>query len=659
MGLEGVKGMDVNVQALVSVQDATKESISGDLGIVGAGYLCLMVYVLTFMGEFHAVKSRVGLGCAGLLSVGLAIGSTFGLASALGLFYGPVHQVLPLLLLGVGIDDAFVLVTSMDATDSRLALRERVARAVSRGGTAITVTSVTNSAAFFIGSLTSLPALKHFAVWAGIGILFDFLYQVTFFVAFMTMDTHRQDENRRDVVVCCKVKAPKTKNVFGLPFNSLQRFFEYKFAPFILRRVIMIPCLLLALGGFITCLYGMTQIEQAFQPSYFYLDGSYAKDFINTRDEYFPEQYLRVGIFTTEPSMDYTSADTQRKLLAMFDDQANGGLIQNSEWVENGTLSSWFIAFRAYANVSGENEVIPSENYYGLLSAFLGSSQGSIFVKDLVFNQDSSLLVASRSSVAMKDFESNEDEIAGMKSIRASVDEADLPGAFPYAYEFIFFEQYDVLPQEAVTNILASLIVVLVVAFILIGNPKAAIFTFLGVAFSVVDIIGICHYWDINLNSVVVVNLALAVGLSIDYSAHICLAFMESSASSRHGRVIMSLRNLGPPLLHGGISTFLAIVVLIFAKSYIFRVFFKMFFMIIGFGMFHGMVIIPQLLYLAGPRGFYASEEEAVEDDRRIFVHAPDAEISGDSVLMDHVEDQHTTPTGAVEHVPLHDIEKQ
>merc|ERR1719343_862044 len=110
-----------------------------------------MIYVLLFIGEFHAVKSRVGLGFTGLLSVGLAIASTFGISSAFGLFYGPVHQVLPLLLLGVGIDDAFVLVTSLDAVDERIPVRERIARALSHGGTAIMVTSITNSAAFFIG----------------------------------------------------------------------------------------------------------------------------------------------------------------------------------------------------------------------------------------------------------------------------------------------------------------------------------------------------------------------------------------------------------------------------------------------------------------------------------------------------------------------------
>ena len=70
---------------------------------------------------------------------------------------------------------------------------------------------------------------------------------------------------------------------------------------------------------------------------------------------------------------------------------------------------------------------------------------------------------------------------------------------------------------------------------------------------TIVDILGIVHFWDININSVSVINLSVAVGLSIDFSAHIGLAFMEA-VGTRHERVIEALHNLGPSLVHGGIS---------------------------------------------------------------------------------------------------------
>lgn len=130
--------------------------------------------------------------------------------------------------------------------------------------------------------------------------------------------------------------------------------------------------------------------------------------------------------------------------------------------------------------------------------------------------------------------------------------------------------------------------------------------------------LGIMHFWDINLNSVSVVNLALAVGLSIDFSAHIGLAFMEAPGVDRVKRATMALTELGPPLVHGGMSTFLAISILVFARSYVFRIFFKMFFLIIALGMFHGMVFVPQILSLVGPVGYYRTEEERVAEEEAI-----------------------------------------
>ena len=123
------------------------------------------------------------------------------------------------------------------------------------------------------------------------------------------------------------------------------------------------------------------------------------------------------------------------------------------------------------------------------------------------------------------------------------------------------------------------------------------------------------HFWDINLSSISAINLALAVGLTVDFSAHIGLSFMEN-VGNRRERAIRALGSLGPPLFHGGFSTFLAISVLAFAKSYVFRIFFRMFLLIIGLGMFHGVVMVPQLLSLFGPDGYFTSgDEKEMEED--------------------------------------------
>lgn len=195
--IENVKAFTVNnlsvyPMAIVAVQEAADDSLTSDVNKIMYGIGLLAIYVCLTMGEFHRVHSRISLAVMGLISVMLSLISTVSIGSALGMFYGPVHQVLPLLLIGVGIDDAFVIVTALDSIhEPQIDHKVKVAKALSIAGSSITVTSITNSCAFFIGSLTEIPALNGFAIWAGIGVLFDFLYQTTFFVAFLAMDVKR------------------------------------------------------------------------------------------------------------------------------------------------------------------------------------------------------------------------------------------------------------------------------------------------------------------------------------------------------------------------------------------------------------------------------------------------------------------------------------
>ena len=69
------------------------------------------------------------------------------------------------------------------------------------------------------------------------------------------------------------------------------------------------------------------------------------------------------------------------------------------------------------------------------------------------------------------------------------------------------------------------------------------------------------------------------------------------------------MTEIGPAVLNGGLSTLLAFILLATSKSYVFLSFFKIFFLICLFGLFHGLVALPVLLALLGP----VSEEQSVK----------------------------------------------
>ena len=96
------------------------------------------------------------------------------------------------------------------------------------------------------------------------------------------------------------------------------------------------------------------------------------------------------------------------------------------------------------------------------------------------------------------------------------------------------------------------------------------------------------------------INVNLAVGLSVDYAAHIGHHYMVSSGTRRE-RVRKSLSEMGAPVFNGACSTFLAVAFLSISQSYVFKAMFKQFFLTIIFGVIHGLVFLPIMLVYFGP----------------------------------------------------------
>lgn len=93
----------------------------------------------------------------GLMSVGMAFVSAIGLCSMLGVPYGPVHTSLPFLLMGLGVDDIFVLMScwrQVESMHTGCSIPEKVGLTMKHAGASITVTSITDVVAFLIGAST-------------------------------------------------------------------------------------------------------------------------------------------------------------------------------------------------------------------------------------------------------------------------------------------------------------------------------------------------------------------------------------------------------------------------------------------------------------------------------------------------------------------------
>jgi Niemann-Pick C1 protein len=154
---------------------------------------------------------------------------------------------------------------------------------------------------------------------------------------------------------------------------------------------------------------------------------------------------------------------------------------------------------------------------------------------------------------------------------------------------------------------------VFIVVLLLIGSPLTSLIITFCVISTLAGILGSMYFWDLVIDSVSVINIVLAIGLAVDYSAHVGHTFMLETGS-RDERIIKALGSIGAAVLNGATSTILAVMLLAASQSYVFRVVFKQFFLTIVIGAAHGLVLLPVLLSLIGPPAFPRAKKGHGED---------------------------------------------
>lgn len=102
-------------------------------------------------------------------------------------------EVIPFLVLAIGVDNIFMLVHTYNRIDKIQYdnVADGIGAALGQVGPSIMLTSVSECCCFGIGSLSNMPAVRTFALYATTAILIDFLLQITVFVALMSLDQRR------------------------------------------------------------------------------------------------------------------------------------------------------------------------------------------------------------------------------------------------------------------------------------------------------------------------------------------------------------------------------------------------------------------------------------------------------------------------------------
>jgi len=629
----GILPIEINFLAERSISDNLEVQSGQNASVVIISYLLMFLYISVSIGFFPSMlHSRFILGLSGIIIVAACVGISVGICSYFGVGMTMIStEVVPFLILAIGVDNMFIITraertVSKDVTDPV----ERIARGLSNVGPSVFTAAICEFLAFLVGVMTDIPALQSFCMVATIAVLFDFLFQVTTFVAVLAIDNERIQSLRYDVIFCVRADEyrPPRKEL-------MRRFFEKYLTPFVLKKWVHIVTaglvlFLVVFGALASALLSLGIAQKASVST----DSDIHKYFLTQEVlvDAGPPAYL---VFR---DLNYTDLYTRDNITELLDI-----LSAQSESIQK-PISSWFKGFKMFTMETGDwtkvcgtrgiNAFPFNEQLKKFVEVKINSECclqyglcGEQYVKDIVFDEDGEV-ESTRFRFFHPPLRVQADYIRDLQATRYVVDsfngklkytakgEAKYRGkevddsrqVFAYSLFYVYFEQYYYIRAILTQNIMLALGAVFVATQFITSIIPAfiiAVHVFL-ICFS---LMGISYFLNLVLegngveyNAVFVVNIVMSCGLAVEFCVHLMIAFMRSKGT-RKERVELAMNNIGSSILVGiGSTKFIGVMVLAFAPSTIFRIYyFRMYFCIILLGLFYGLIVLPIVLLYIGP----------------------------------------------------------
>ena len=341
--------------------EKSKNSITPHLLI---NVFVMICFCLGASSMADAVRSKPLIGFLGLFSACLATLAGFGFICYVGVDFIALCLAAPFLLLGIGIDDTFVMLSAWRRTPTHISVSERMGRAFSEAAVSITVTSVTDFLSFMAGVITPFPCVRIFCIYTGTAVAFIYVWHLTFFGACLAISGYTEQQNRHGLF--CVKTSPKSLSsnrswfyrafcAGGInaadPYNPKDNrdhagmvFLRDKLGYALNLKWVKSLVLILFTAYIVVAIWGITNIQEGLEKRNTVNFDSYSIDYYNADDKYYREYRFPINIVVSGPGLEYSDPATQARIETML------SRFENMSLVAGDMTTSWLRDFLGFVD---------------------------------------------------------------------------------------------------------------------------------------------------------------------------------------------------------------------------------------------------------------------------------------------------------------------
>ncbi|CAI2308319.1 unnamed protein product [Caenorhabditis sp. 36 PRJEB53466] len=559
---------------------ANREMIRGAIEattLMTIGFFLLLTQVIIVIVRLASVKMAFYLVATSLITPVAATIASFGAICWMGFPSFSIQCVTPFLVLGIGVDDAFILLHRWKHHIAITDTHRRLEQVIVDVGPSITITSLTNIIAFGIGFFTPTPQMSLFCLTASLALLLDYIFTYTILapIVFLCNDASYQPVPKVETI-------PKADTWLA------------KYSNFVCSLKGRLVCLftLIVMYGLTT--YGVLTMRTTFEPAKAFPSNSKLVDSLQNIKPVFNTYFPITVIVNRPPNIEnQTEYDSFLNLVHK---------LESVPGIRGENRSLIFLPqYEKYDRVvSNPLSILFGDKYepsYDNLPKWLNTIGNPPVVKYKITENNKTEVTAFRLTLLGKGMSEWAERARAMQQIRTTLQSEKQFNATLFDCDSAILSIILTVGTDLIGSIAVTVVCMAIVCFVFIANFNAVAVITSIIASICFILVGGLSLWGADLDPVIQVDVLLATGFSVDYTAHVAYNYFRARGTPQE-RVYSSLAEMAMPMFEAGLSTFLCMLPLIFVPTYAIVCFAKTVFLVVAIGLLHGLFILPVVLAL-------------------------------------------------------------